>query len=125
MLRLEQDRATNPSAQVASAIARTLRLPPAERDQLFLTVPPGGERPACPRTRFAGHGRSGNAVSRVTPVGTAGRRRTTTFGAAAYDGDHTKGKTRRTRRASSGCEISQEGTGGHGRGGPRPAGGQG
>ncbi|WP_439657324.1 helix-turn-helix domain-containing protein [Lentzea sp. HUAS TT2] len=35
VLRLEQGRATNPSAQVVSALARALRLSPAERDQLF------------------------------------------------------------------------------------------
>ena len=35
VLRLEQSRATNPSAQVVSAIARALRLTAAERDQLF------------------------------------------------------------------------------------------
>jgi transcriptional regulator with XRE-family HTH domain len=35
VLRLEQGRATHPSAQVVSAIARALRLAPAERDQLF------------------------------------------------------------------------------------------
>ncbi|MCS7476836.1 helix-turn-helix domain-containing protein [Umezawaea endophytica] len=35
VLRLEQSRATNPSAQVVTALARALRLSPAERDQLF------------------------------------------------------------------------------------------
>ncbi|MEU8210363.1 helix-turn-helix transcriptional regulator [Micromonospora sp. NPDC049044] len=35
VLRLEQSRAINPSAQVVSALARALRLSPAERDQLF------------------------------------------------------------------------------------------
>ncbi|SMC49090.1 helix-turn-helix domain-containing protein [Lentzea albidocapillata] len=35
VLRLEQGRATNPSAQVVSALARALRLSSAERDQLF------------------------------------------------------------------------------------------
>jgi transcriptional regulator with XRE-family HTH domain len=35
VLRLEQGRATNPSPQVVAAIARALRLSPAERDQLF------------------------------------------------------------------------------------------
>lgn len=35
LLRLEQSRATNPSVQVISALARALRLSPAERDQLF------------------------------------------------------------------------------------------
>jgi transcriptional regulator with XRE-family HTH domain len=35
VLRLEQSRATNPSVQVVSALARALRLSPAERDQLF------------------------------------------------------------------------------------------
>jgi transcriptional regulator with XRE-family HTH domain len=35
VLRLEQGRATNPSVQVVSALARALRLSPAERDQLF------------------------------------------------------------------------------------------
>lgn len=35
VLRLEQGRATNPSAQVVSAVARALRLSPVERDQLF------------------------------------------------------------------------------------------
>lgn len=35
LLRLEQSRATNPSVQVVSALARALRLSPAERDQLF------------------------------------------------------------------------------------------
>ncbi|WP_237047655.1 helix-turn-helix transcriptional regulator [Lentzea guizhouensis] len=35
MLRLEQGRATNPSPQVVTAVARALRLTPSERDQLF------------------------------------------------------------------------------------------
>ncbi|WP_413755232.1 helix-turn-helix domain-containing protein [Streptomyces sp. MMBL 11-3] len=35
VLRLEQGRATHPSAQVVSAVARALRLTPGERDQLF------------------------------------------------------------------------------------------
>ncbi|MDX3730928.1 helix-turn-helix domain-containing protein [Streptomyces caniscabiei] len=35
VLRLEQGRAAHPSAQVVSAIARALRLTPAERDQFF------------------------------------------------------------------------------------------
>ncbi|MET1075318.1 MAG: helix-turn-helix transcriptional regulator [Umezawaea sp.] len=35
VLRLEQGRATNPSGQVVSALARALHLSPAERDQLF------------------------------------------------------------------------------------------
>ncbi|GAB7036648.1 MULTISPECIES: MmyB family transcriptional regulator [Catenuloplanes] len=35
VLRLEQGRATNPSGQVVSAVARALRLTTAERDQLF------------------------------------------------------------------------------------------
>src|ERR1700723_1436602 len=42
--RLEQGRATNPSAQVVEALARALRLAPDERAHLFLLaglMPPG------------------------------------------------------------------------------------
>ncbi|MFJ2885149.1 helix-turn-helix transcriptional regulator [Streptomyces sp. NPDC087305] len=46
VVRLEQGRARNPSAQVVTALARALRLEPAERDHLFrcahLAPPPAG-----------------------------------------------------------------------------------
>ncbi|MGY4928893.1 helix-turn-helix transcriptional regulator [Streptomyces sp. 900105755] len=49
VVRLEQGRARNPSAQVVSALARALRLDPAERDHLFrcagLAPPATGEVP--------------------------------------------------------------------------------
>ncbi|MEU9349117.1 helix-turn-helix domain-containing protein [Streptomyces sp. NPDC048278] len=49
VVRLEQGRARNPSAQVVSALARALRLHPAERDHLFrcanLAPPATGEVP--------------------------------------------------------------------------------
>ncbi|MFG2955863.1 helix-turn-helix domain-containing protein [Streptomyces sp. NPDC048291] len=49
VVRLEQGRARNPSAQVVSALARALRLDPAERDHLFrcagLVPPATGEVP--------------------------------------------------------------------------------
>ena len=49
VVRLEQGRARNPSAQVVAALARALRLDAAERDHLFrcasLAPPTGGEVP--------------------------------------------------------------------------------
>lgn len=54
LTRLEQGRATSPSAQVVEALARALRLPDADRDLLF---------------RLAGHATPGREVvsSRVSP----------------------------------------------------------
>ncbi|MFE3824919.1 helix-turn-helix transcriptional regulator [Streptomyces sp. NPDC059092] len=49
VVRLEQGRARNPSAQVVTALARALRLDPSERDHLFrcagLAPPPRGDVP--------------------------------------------------------------------------------
>ncbi|MFC1400683.1 MULTISPECIES: helix-turn-helix transcriptional regulator [Streptacidiphilus] len=49
VVRLEQGRARNPSAQVVTALARALQLPPAERDHLFrcasLLPPSDGDVP--------------------------------------------------------------------------------
>jgi transcriptional regulator with XRE-family HTH domain len=48
IVQLEQGRSTNPSAQVVAALARALRLRPAERDHLFRCanmLPPTGEVP--------------------------------------------------------------------------------
>ena len=54
LVRLEQGRARNPSAQVLAAFARALRLPPGERELLYRLAgsvpPPSGEEPrAVPR----------------------------------------------------------------------------
>ena len=46
LTRLEQARADHPSSQVVTAIARALRLSPAQRDHLFMS-------PATPRHRAA------------------------------------------------------------------------
>jgi transcriptional regulator with XRE-family HTH domain len=48
VMQLEQGRSTNPSAQVVAALARALRLEPAERDHLFRCanlLPPTGDVP--------------------------------------------------------------------------------
>ena len=56
LTRLEQGRATSPSAQVVEALARSLRLSDTERDLLFrlagLSAPSRSPIPAreCPRT---------------------------------------------------------------------------
>ncbi len=50
IVRLEQGRATSPSSQVVEALARALRLDPAERAHLFLLAglaPPGPETVPC------------------------------------------------------------------------------
>lgn len=55
VVRLEQGRARNPSAQVVTALARALQLPPAERDHLFrcanLMPPSDGDVPMQVPTR--------------------------------------------------------------------------
>ena len=70
VVRLEQGRASTPSAQVVAALARALRLTSAERDHLFRLArgrpPPGApNNPPQPPRRAPGQGRRGDAAVAV------------------------------------------------------------